>query len=90
MQTSARTTADDFVLLVKVEAGVCDIQYIFCDNMVSVVVMMCDLTLSNRLKAYHQITHVTHVSLLKLNIPGMLNCIRQNASVCFLYLYNLI
>ncbi len=41
----------------KVEAGVCDIQYIFWDSMVtvSVVVMMGDLILSSRL--YHQITH---------------------------------
>ncbi len=39
MNTSARTTADDS-FSTQVESGVCDIQYIFYDNIVSVAVMM--------------------------------------------------
>ncbi len=54
VQTSARTTADDS-FPTQDESGVCDIQYIFCDNMVTVFVIMCNLTLSSSL--YHQITH---------------------------------
>ncbi len=57
MQTSVRTNAKDS-FYTQVEAGVCDIQYIFCNNMVSVVVMMCDRTLSSRL--YQQSTHRVH------------------------------
>ncbi len=54
VQTSACTTADDS-FPTQDESGVCDIQYIFCDNMVTVFVIMCNLTLSSSL--YHQITH---------------------------------
>ncbi len=39
VNTSARTTAGDS-FSTQVESGVCDIQYIFYDNIVSVVVIM--------------------------------------------------
>ncbi len=66
MQTSARTTADNS-FSTQVESGVCDIQYIFCDNVVSAVVMMCDLTLSDiRQVDYTTKSHTecTHIDLL--------------------------
>ncbi len=57
-------------------------------KMAHIVVMMCDLTLLNRL--YHQITHRVHahwfISLLKLNIPGILNW-RQQKCFCMLFIF---